>query len=132
MVVVVEIALEAMLDVEHLSKAGVDQGLAGGLGAVARAADEQDGALVAVAHQLADFAHKVWAHPPVGAAVPRHVDGADGVADEQVFDLAAHIDQQRAGVRLQEGVRLGGGDLLHVLFSLGAEFGHGLHTISPR
>ena len=110
---IVEVALEAVGDIDDIAEAGGDQRLTGRERAVSAAADQHHRSFATVPREPSDFAHEVRVDLPVGAVVPRHMDRARRVTDEEVFDLAAHIDQQGLGVGLQVGVRLLRGEVFH-------------------
>ena len=80
----------------------------------ARAAQQHDGALQLAAglapHRL-DEALGVRLHLRV--FVPGHVDDARGVAHIEVFQLHAHIDEQRLGVLVQKGLGFDRVEVLH-------------------
>ena len=48
------------------------------------------------------------------ALEPGHVDHARRMADLEVLDLHAHIDEQRLVIRLQKGPGLEWGQMLHL------------------
>jgi hypothetical protein len=66
---------------------------------------------------LTDAALREWpkirVDVPIGAVLPGDVDRPYGMADEQVFDFRAAVDEDRFGVRLQEGVGFGGFEMFH-------------------
>ncbi|MNN90115.1 hypothetical protein D3C81_2080150 [compost metagenome] len=54
-------------------------------------------------------------HLPVRPIVPGHVVGALRMADEQVFHLAAAVDEQRIGGAVEQGAGVGGAQVLHAV-----------------
>src|SRR5439155_19472109 len=67
---------------------------------------EHHGTVVEVgARELLHLLHEMRIELPFGAVVPRNHHGAERVADEHVLHLAAAIDEERVGVRLEKRVR---------------------------
>jgi len=100
MVVVVEFTFKAVQHVEDLGKPGLFQRTSGIERAVAAAADHHDGPVDA--GRFFDVGDKMRVDVPVGAVVPGDVDRADGMADEQIFHLAATVDEYRVPILLEE------------------------------
>src|SRR5688500_11548452 len=113
-VVLVQFAFEAVLHVGDAPEAGALELLAGFLRAIARAAEGHDGALgMACARELLHRAVVARIHRPVRAVVPRHVQRALRVADEQIFHLAAAVDEQRIRIALEEFERVARRQVVH-------------------
>ena len=100
MVVIVEFTLKAVQDVEDLRKACFFQRPSGIQRAITAAADDDHRAVDA--GRLFDMSDKVRVDIPVGTVIPGDVDRADGVADEQIFHLAAAVDEYRVRILLEE------------------------------
>jgi len=62
---------------------------------------------------LARMAEKIRIDVPVGSVLPGDVDRPRRMADEQVFDFRAAVDEHRFGVRLKKGVGFGGFEMFH-------------------
>src|SRR5688572_10609361 len=94
LVPVVQFAFEPVDHVVHARETRAFQLLARLLRAVAAAADEGHRARRVVgAGELLHLADEMRVHCPVRAVVPRDVQRADRMADEQVLHLAAAIDE---------------------------------------
>ena len=63
--------------------------------------------------RLARMAEKIGVDVPVGAVLPGDVDRPLGMADEQVFNFRAAVDEDRFGMRLEKGVGFGGFKMFH-------------------
>jgi len=99
----IELAFEAVKDVDHVVEAGALQRITGLERAISGPADEDDGALLEV--RPGDLLHlpdEVRIQLPVGAVVPRHHHRALGMPDEHVLHLAAAVDEDRVGMGLEE------------------------------
>ena len=99
MVGVVEFAFEAVQDVVDAGEAGGLQRVAGIDRAVARAADDHDGAVMHVAGELPHLADEMRIDVPVGTVVPGDMKRAGGMAeqsgesavDDELSDAAASL-----------------------------------------
>ena len=107
MVLVVEFTFESVNHVINLGEPGALQRLARFERTVAAAADEHDRSRGVIgAGELPYLADEMRIDLPVRAVIPRDMQRPQRMTDEQVLHLAAAVDQQRIGVRLQEIVRL--------------------------
>lgn len=107
----VERPLEAVEDVVDLLEARFLELEAGGDRALPAATDQHDRSIHA--RDLLHLTDEVRIDLPVGALVPGDVMGTRGVPDEQIFDLAAAIDEHRIGVVAQEVEGFAGCKVLH-------------------
>src|SRR5512134_622094 len=113
-VLLVELAFEAVQHVPHFREAGFLERAAGVERAVAAAADEDDRAVDA--RRLLYVRDEIRVHFPVRAVVPRHEDRARRMPHEQVLHLAAAIDEDRVRILLQELVGLSRLEMLDFRF----------------
>src|SRR5690606_34406322 len=110
----VEVAFEAVGDIDGLAEAGGFQGFGGRGRALAAAADQDDRPVGGVARQHADLAHEVRIQVPFGAILPGDVVRAHRVADEIEFGVAAAVDEQGLGVLCEEAAGLARKHFLHL------------------
>ena len=109
MMVVVELAFEAVQHVEHPSEPGGFKGVAGIDRAISAAADQHHRTIPGMAGELLHFPYEVGVDFPVGAVIPRDVADAGRMPDEEEFHFTTTIDKQGAGSLAQElGGFLGG------------------------
>jgi hypothetical protein len=112
-IVVVERPFESVEYVDDTLKARVLKHSAGIKGAFAAAADEDDGALEITRSQLLHFVREMWVNFPIRRVLPRDMFRALWVADIEVLDLAAAIDEKRIVVGLQKFVGGFGFEVVH-------------------
>src|SRR4051812_15832301 len=111
MMAFVERPFEAVEHVIDLAEACLLERLAGADRALAASADDDHRAIDA--RNLAHLTDEVRIDLPVGTVVPRHEMRADRVADKEVLDLAATVDQHRIRVLAQKVVRLSRFQMFH-------------------
>jgi len=102
----VHVALESMQHVVNLGKAVFLEVTPGFDRAPPRAADQHHRPVDRC--RLARMAEKIGVDVPVGAVLPGDVDRPRRMADEQVFDFRAAVDEHRFGVLLKKGMGFGG------------------------
>ena len=109
--IVVEFALESMKHGVALGKAGCFKRVTGVERAIAAPADNDHGSVNA--GRLFDMSDEMRIDVPVGAVIPCHMDGPDGMANEQVFHFTATINEYRIRSLLEEFVGLFGFQVFH-------------------
>jgi hypothetical protein len=112
--VLVGLALEAVHHIHHLGEARGLERFARGDRAFARTAQQHHGPGLVAARFTLDLAREdLGVRLHLGVFVPGHVHDTGRVADVEIFDLHAHVDEQRARVAPEVVVGLAGGEVLH-------------------
>ena len=101
MVCVVKLALETVHYIVHVGEPGSFQCLACINRAIAATTDDDDSAIAGMPRQALHFTHKLRIQLPLGAILPRYVDGTHGVADEKVFCITTAVNKQRIRIIVQ-------------------------------
>lgn len=100
-----------MKHVVNLGKTGVFKRVTSVERAIAAPADDDYRAIDAGC--LFDVGDEMRIDIPVGTIIPGHMDGPDGMANEQIFHFAAAIDEYRIRILLEEFVGLFGFKVFH-------------------
>ncbi len=111
MVSIVQIALETMQHVVDFRQSGLFQHQSRLHRAAPGAANQQHGAVDAGCGFY--VGHEVRVHFPFRGVHPGNQDRAIGVADEEEFHFAAHVDEHRFAAGVEEFVGLLGGEVFH-------------------
>ena len=109
----IKLAFEAVQHVVDFGEAGLFQCAAGVERTVAAAADQHYRTIDAGGFFY--MCHKIGINVPVRPVVPRNVNCACRMTDEQVFHLAAAVDEHGLRMLLEELLRLGGFQVFHLV-----------------